>query len=421
MVRTTARYAELDAALRQELDLNRPRIDLERATGSACELHTYRFESKHASVHPRVDFDQTDPTLRALVSYYLEHSPASDRCFFRNLQSSDREVAENNHFRYMVFAPKGPERRWRRGTLLFHGLNEKLWHKYLPWGLALVERTRAPVVLFPIAFHMNRAPEAWANPREMTAVAGERRRLFPGLNSGSFANAALSHRVGFAPHRFITSGLQSYGDSVDLARQLHEGRHALFDAGARLDIFGYSIGASLGELLLMGNTDGLFAGSRGFLFCGGSVLDHASPVSRTIVDDQAYLGLRRYFRELVESPESALPRSVASALPDPAVPTMVRSLLFRDRLRAEREAAVRPLGSRLQAVVLERDRVFSAAGFAASWTDEAGRPLIALERADPSYDYSHEQPFPPGPDAADDVDRFYRYVFDRAAEHLAGG
>ena len=421
MVVTRARYRELDAALSKVLDLERPRANLEPATGSACELRTYPFVSRHSSVHPPIDFDRTDRTLRALMTYYLEHSPASDRYFFRNLQSSDREVAENNRFRYLVFVPGSRAYKWQRGTVLFHGLNEKLWHKYLPWAFALVERTGAPVVLFPIAFHMNRAPEAWANPREMAAVSRERRKLFPGLRRGSFANAALSHRIGFAPHRFITSGLQSYGDSVDLARCIHDGRHELFERGARVDIFGYSIGASLAELLLMRDPDGLFADSRGFLFCGGSVLDRTSPVSRTIIDNEAYAGLRRYFDELVDSPETALPGSVTSAVSDHAVTTMVRSLLFSDRLRAERETAVAPLDGRMRAIALERDEVFGAAGFEASWTDGAGRQLIPLERADPSYDYSHEQPFPPGPDAADDVDRFYRYVFDRAAEHLAGG
>jgi hypothetical protein len=72
------------------------------------------------------------------------------------LDLQDSHVSENRKFHYPLF--HCPERgRARELLLLFHGLNEKDWHKYLPWAHQLALTTGKAVLLFPIAFHMNRA------------------------------------------------------------------------------------------------------------------------------------------------------------------------------------------------------------------------------------------------------------------------
>ncbi len=422
MIRNTTRYSyhQLFTKLGELFDINRPEIDL-RESGLPVRVRTFRFTSAQ-DIHPDSDFGRQGSTFRALVSFFLENNPFSRRNFLRELESPDRDVVENREFRYAVFLPAaaggtghGTLERFDRAILLLHGLNEKLWQKYLPWAARLTELTGRPVILFPIAFHMNRAPEAWANPREMMGVAKERKRLFPGLEAGSFANAALSHRIQFAPHRFLVSGLETYLNLLELVRQVRSGSHPCFSPGSGVDFFGYSIGASLTQLLLMANRDGLFSDSRAFLFCGGSVLDQANPVSRAIMDEEAFRTAVGFFRTFAADPSSALPLEHEKLRTMEREIDIIRSMLFREQLRSTREWIMRSVGRRISAVVLRKDRVFHPEGMLDSWHTEDGSTLIDIRVDDPAYDYSHEQPFPDRGTDPEGVDAFFGRIMKQAA------
>jgi len=77
---------------------------------------------------------------------------------------TDNHIQENKTFTYTVFAPSGKEKR-DKAIILLHGLNERTWEKYLTWAEYLAQNTGKPVILFPIAFHMNRTPSRWCNQR----------------------------------------------------------------------------------------------------------------------------------------------------------------------------------------------------------------------------------------------------------------
>lgn len=405
-------YRELAAAL----DLERERIE-PPGVPSGVRIHTFPFTSS-TSLHARTTGRESNPTFGALVSFFLEHNPFSRRHFARGLDSASVDIAENREFRYAVFTPTSESGRFTRATLLLHGLNEKSWSKYLPWAARLAVLTGRPVVLFPIAFHMNRAPDAWADPREMMGVAKERKRLFPGLEAGSFANAALSQRIQFAPHRFLTSGLETYFNIVDLVREISSGSHALFSAGARVDLFGYSIGASLAQLLLMANRDRLFSDSRAFLFCGGAVLDQANPVSKAIMDGEAYRAVFAFLRDLAVDPAAALPLEPEAADSMHRELETIRSMLLLDHRRDAREWIVESIAPRVRALVLAGDGVFHPEGMLASWHRSDGTALLDVSVADPAYRYAHEQPFPHrGPDL-EAVNRFFDETMARAAAAL---
>ena len=395
-------------------------IDLYSAMGSRVEVRNYSFLSRNPDVHPGEDYAQTDPTLRALISYYLRQSPYSEQYIFGSLQSADKNVEENRRFEYSVFVPRNDREAtsFERGILLLHGLNERSWHKYLAWAFRLVELTGRPVILFPIAFHMNRAPASWARPREMIQVARERQRLFGDLAASSFANAALSHRLQFAPHRFLTSGLQSYYDVSDLAGAIASGEHEFFAEGGNLDLFGYSAGATLAEMLLMGNPDGRFGRSRGFLLCGGAVMDQVNPVSKAIMDGEAHRELSSFLKRLAERPETVRESGIAAEIEDRPEVGLFRSLLLTDRLRELRERVVSGLKDRLRIVTMVKDRVFSPEGVRRSWLSREGAPILDVETADPDYEYSHEQPFPMKGRDPERVDAFFRELFSEAAGHL---
>lgn len=199
-----------------------------------------------------------------------------------SLLMPDCDVESNSRYRCLFMQPAGSAPRGL--ILLLHGLNEKRWEKYLPWARRLVRQTVLP---FPIAFHMCRTPAPWSDARRMAKVSAARRSAFPAISASSFSNAAISSRLHMLPQRFFWSGLQAYEDILFLLRELRCGRLAGLPAETRVDLFAYSIGAFLSEILLMADEAGLFTSSRLFLLRGGPMLDRMNPTPRYILDSEA--------------------------------------------------------------------------------------------------------------------------------------
>jgi len=339
------------------------------------------------------------------------------------LAGPDATVSENRRFTYPLVLPAG-NRKVRSVILLFHGLNEKSWAKYLPWAKELAVRTGKAVLLFPIAFHMNRAPGDWSNPRLMTRVAAERQRRFGPLTDSSFVNAALSSRIQSSPDRFLRSGLETYYDIAKLAAEIRAGQHPLIDRRATLDIFGYSIGAFLAEVLLFANPVGHFGESKAFLFCGGATLSGMTPVSRLIMDSRAEETLSSYFTDRFEaelSGDTPLGRLFERIQ---ALGTVFKSLLDADRLKSFRDRQLQSIGRRLAAVALAKDRVIPGDEVARTLTSNsaAGGELGLRPRAhilDFPFPYTHENPFPLLAQFKDEIGRSFDGLFRLAAEFLA--
>ncbi|MFW5689767.1 MAG: DUF6051 family protein [Spirochaetota bacterium] len=390
---TRIAYGHLSDALAASFTQDTDSIDLEPIAGLPIEIRSFDFASRNWEIHASAG-ETTD----------------------------DRDIAQNRWFRYSIVAPKrsaeSESERFDRGTLLCHGLNEKTWEKYLPWAVRLAELTRRPVVLFPIAFHMNRAPAAWSAPRTMMPVLAERRRRFPALAGSSFANVALSERVGSVPLRFVTSGLQSFHDTADLVRGISAGRHELFAPGAVVDVFGYSIGALLAEALLMRNPDELFSESRAVIFCGGAVMDRTNPVSKAIMDAEAYRRLETSFRKIAEAGAARLPQELGLSLAHVRDVETLLSMLFMDAFRERRERSLRAIADRVVVMGLAKDAVFPPDGLAESWRAQDGSAILSPHIFDPSCDHRHEVPFDQRSAHPEAVNRLFETVFERAAEHL---
>ena len=234
------------------------------------------------------------------------------------------------------------------------------------------------------------------------------------------ANVALSTRLQERPERFILSGLQTCRDVAGFLDDLRAGRIPCIAAGAPVDLFGYSIGAFLAEVLLLADPGGRLRGSKAFLFCGGSTLGGMAPVSRYILDGGAGAALNAFFDGRLEeelaggSPLARLFERIQS------IGTVFLSLLRHERLAAFREAGLRALGRRIAAVALAGDRVIPGGEVARTLALDPGPSGPPVRILDFPFPYTHENPFPLLDRFREEVSGCFGEVFGLAADYLAG-
>jgi hypothetical protein len=294
-------------------------------------------------------------------------------------------IRENKTFKYFVFSPSGKKTN-DKAILLLHGLNERSWKKYLVWAEHLAQTTRKAVILFPIAFHMNRAPESWVDPKFARPRAEMRKREIPGLENATFLNVALSNRLSRNPLRFYTSGMETVANLVQLVKEIKNGQHALFKENTEIDLFAYSIGALVSEILLLGNPDHLFSDSRLFMFCGGSVFHEMNGNARDIMDSAANEKVQNYYaHDFLENPP------VVDCNMAGTVKKAFRALIRTDVLRDYRETFFQQASDRIRALSLKADTVIPTRGTIASFGKISDK---ITEELDFQYPYSHQLPFP---------------------------
>ncbi len=330
---------------------------------------------------------------------------------FATLAAADGQVAENRRVRCPILRPAEARsgEALARACVLLHGLNERGWEKYLGWAQAIADRARCAVILFPIAFHMDRSPASWANLGIMRGVSKDRIARYPGLRQSSMANAAISERLDEDPARFYRSGLMAARDLGDLVGALRSGELPGIAADATLGFFGYSIGAYLLQCLTLADARFAAAGKR-FLFCGGPFLSAMTPVSKYILDSRAHERILDFWihdleaelhrdaklATLVDTPEGRAYR----AMVDPRHPQMNRLSAFSDG--ATRVAS------------LEGDDVMPKAAIVDFFEGTGVAPIfLDLPRA-----CTHIAPF--NPLGGEAVRSAFEQLFDEAAAHLFG-
>ncbi len=342
--------------------------------------------------------------LRSWEREFRSHALPGDA---QGFLAQDGQAEENRRFPYRLFSAQaqGPSRHL---ILLLHGLNERSWNKYLPWAKQLAVGTGATIVLFPLAFHMDRSPRLCQDMESVFRIYRGRKAQQGSEGASSHANAVLSTRLEDRPFRFFTSGLQSYRDIVDLVRQVRAGIHPDFHPCARVDFFGYSIGAFLSELLLMADPQGLFASSRLFAFCGGSVMDGARACSRAILDAGAERALSALFRSLTEG-DWRLDGS--DELSSGQEWQYFLSMLSADRMAELRSARLAQIGSRIACLGLEKDEVYPPEVLRSTLGDR-------VRVLDFPFEYKHESPFPSALSGQEALRQAMHAVFGPASEFL---
>lgn len=333
------------------------------------------------------------------------------------LNKKDAEILENIKFRYHMIQPRSGQKS-TDVLLMFHGFNEKHWDKYLPWAKYIADKIGKSVLLFPIAFHMNRAPSIWSDKREMYEISKQRKIRHPDVIASSLSNVAISTRLHNKPQRFIWSGLQTYYDVIDLLSSIKEGNHPAIEANAKIDIFSYSIGSFLAEILMMTNEDGYFSDSKFVSFCGGAVFNRLSPVSKYILDSEANVSLYSYVVEHLESHmkrDEVLGHYLSDLHPEGV---NFRCMLNYKTLTAYREEKFREMSRQIYAIVLDKDEVVPAYE-AINTLQGTHRDIpVRIDTLDYPYKYRHEDPFPAIDDIRHEVTTQFERTFDLVCDFL---
>jgi len=396
------KYIETYKLLKNEINYSESQITI----SDIVEVRNFTFTSNNVHFLP----NKTDDIL-------LDHNLKSETGIIHELLDiHDTDVKENISFRYHVFSPAGTKKA-KKIVFMFHGFNEKYWHKYFPWAKYIADTTGKTVVLFPIAFHMNRAPQEWSNKRLMYDVSNRRKELFPNIIHSTMANAAISTRMHAKPQRFLWSGLQTYFDVIQLMDEFKSGQHPFIAPDAETDVFAYSIGAFLGEILMLTNHKNYFDKSKLVMFCGGPVFNRLSPVSKSILDSQANMAFYSYYVEHLESHLKS-DEKLKHYLCESSEGVSFRCMLNYGVMSDYREKRLSAISDRLFAVSLKQDMVVPPYEIANTLQGKYRDIPTKVAICDLPYSYKHEDPFPALEKISDEIDAGFRRVFEPIGEFL---
>lgn len=380
-----------------------------------------------------IHYTETYFALKSLLKAgnQVQHIPGSDACFqsfeftsdtpgnvfpatrtelkgLSNINSDDSLIAENVRFTYPVIIPASG--KGNRAIILLHGLNERSWVKYYPWAERLARELRRPVILFPISFHMNRSPADWSNPRLMSSLLPQTRLRNRRNQSSTFVNLALSLRLSRQPLRFFTSGRQSALDLEKLISSIQSGNHPLFAKGTGIDFFAYSIGAFLAQIMILAYGETFLKDTRLMMFCGGAPFNRMNGVSKLIMDEEAFSGLRffylRQFEKELNSTDSPL-----SQIKENQATKAFNAMIDAGRLSQWRNDRFEKMHSRISTIALKKDRVIPPAGISEMML--SGN----MKTMDFPFEYTHENPFPLSEEKTG-VNQCFEKVFAEAAAFL---
>jgi hypothetical protein len=359
---------------------------------------------------PGTDVRVVKEMFRSRSGYKLPVIPRPQG-IFRGFFQGDEACEVNNNFSYHIFLPAKPEKGY---IILLHGLNERTWDKYLQWALRLATDTRKPVILFPIAYHMNRSPRSWFDRHAMMPAVAARMLSEPGARLTTFANVALSTRMSMSPHLFFLSGYQAVNDLISLTEEIKGGSHKHISGEGVPDIFAYSIGVMLAQVFLLSREKPLPPESRLFLFCGGSALNMMNGTSKLIMDSKAFDRLISFYIDEIAEKQKYGGDWLTKILEETPVGEAYYSMSSVPRLKKVFGEPFRGTEGRVKAVTLTSDRVIPAAGVKKTMRG------ANVETWNPAYQYTHENPFPLfAGELSAEVDSTFERLFDTASSFLA--
>lgn len=401
------KYIDLQARLRDIVNYEDDVIELDENT----VVKNFTFLSNYKDLLPGGSLNSDSYEYPASDNSHIEPDIIQEL-----IHKTDAEIAENFEFRYHIMLPKHCQKA-DNIIFMFHGFNEKYWAKYLPWAHYIVNKTGKAVIMFPIAFHMNRAPAMWSNTRAMYSVSEKRKVRHPDIICSSLSNVAISSRLNNKPQRFIWSGFQTYYDVINLVEQIKSDKHTAIASNAGIDFMSYSIGTFLGEILMMTNHNNYFSNSKYATFCGGATFNRLSPVSKFILDSEANVALYSYVVEHLES-HIKREKKLHEFFKTKEVGTNFARMLNYNTQPLEREAKFRTMSDRFYAITLLDDQIIPFYEVLNTLQGSSRDIPIKIDILNYPYKYIHEDPFPSIEKISDLVDEHYRYTFDKICDFL---
>lgn len=381
----------------------------------SVEIRNHTFVSESHSILPGSSTYRCDQHQLNFNEEYLPDTRIGH--IDTHIDIPDIDITENKTFRYHIFKPVGVK-KCSEVVLFFHGFNEKYWDKYLPWAQYIASNTGKAVVLFPIAFHMNRAPQLWSDAHRMYKLSAHRRNLFPDSIDSTLSNVAISTRLHALPQRFLWSGLQTYYDVIQFVNFCKEDKHPDIASNFTCDFFSYSVGSLLAQILKLTNYNNYFGNSKLVMFCGGAVFNRLSPVSKFIIDSEANLALYNYLIEHLERHieknnrlEHLLGQKHTEGL-------IFRSMLNYSVMREFREDLFRSAADKILAIALKNDSIIPYYEVAGTLQGSNRDIPVNFQTLDFEYTYRHEDPFPVKPNLATEVDNAFNEVFSAVSNFL---
>lgn len=374
------------------------------------EIYKYNFHSSFYNLLPgneKYHCNKHDLSFDDTISYYNQIKGID-----KSVNKKDVSIKENIDFNYYLLKPNN-NKPVKKVTFLFHGLNEKNWDKYLSWGQAISERTQSAIVFFPIAFHMNRAPLEWSNMRKMYKLSEKRKEKYPNIINSTLSNVAISMRLHSMPQRMIWSGLQTYYDIIQFIEDCKNDQHEVIDKDFTFDIFAYSIGGFLAQILKLSNYNNYFNEVKLCLFCGGVVINRISPVSKFILDSEANIALYAYLAEHFDSflkKDAFLNHYIKE---DHFEGKVFHAMLEYQNMREFRESLLKDVEEDIYAIALLKDKVIPSFEVFNTLQGAYRNIKIKVDEFDFSYRYSHENPFPANSNNPELVDENFNMIFDK--------
>ena len=381
-----------------------------------------RFSEDYFLLKEHFTLDAEEITLPGsdiiINNYDFEATPPSSAN--KSDEKSDLEQDLPNSeftFRYSIFS-KADSEPSSKAILLLLGLNEKQSDKYLCWAKSLVETTNKPVILFPVLFPIGRN---WnkLQERRVNSISKNKNGLFQSSTKTIENKLVLSQRLKDLPERVTISGFRSIVDIVKLTAELNEGNHPLFKPGTSVDIFGYSIGAFIAQVILLANPRNLFEKSKFLLFCGGSFFNKIIANSRISMDALAFKKLQTFYdREIREKYAHA--KKYLDSLSFENINLAFKTMLSAEKFKRFREKMFKQFSNQIHAIALVKDSFMAPEHIYSSLRGEGGIIPVSINVLDYPYAYTHETPFPIGndPEKNSTIDSCFNSTFTMVANFL---
>ncbi|ALJ04619.1 hypothetical protein APS56_05470 [Pseudalgibacter alginicilyticus] len=377
------------------------------------ELKEYKFESLSYNILPGIsEYHCVKHNLNFNSAHALHNDVGTIK---DNVHIKDISVEENRFFKYHIVKPTAAKNT-KKVIFLFHGFNEKDWTKYIPWAKRICEGTASSIVLFPLAFHMQRAPKNWSSKREMYLLSEKRKKRYPNIVHSTLSNVAISMRLHAKPQRFIWSGLQSYYDVIQLIEECKEGKHLYIDKDFQFDIFAYSIGGFLAQILKLTNHNKYFSNSKVCLFCSGPIFNRLSPVSKFILDSETNVALYSF---LVEHFDKFLQKDHLLnhyIKEDHLEGKVFYSMLDYQRNRDFREELLRKYENDFYAITLKKDTIIPSFEVINTLKGAYRDINIKVDELDFNRIYAHENPFPLNMEKTELIKKDFEMVFSKVCD-----